>query len=581
MAVESEPKTLETLTLDESDPPVDGSALVARALAAAGVRHMFGVVGIPVTAVATRAVAAGVRFLAFHNEQSAGYAASAYGYLTGAPGVLLTVSGPGCVHGLAGLSNAAANAWPTVLISGSCDQADFGKGDFQELDQIAAVKPFVKLAVKAARVADIPPLVREVLAVAAAGRPGGCYLDLPSDVLHETIPESEAAMLLAAPANPRVGQIRDPETLEIENAVSLLRRAERPLIVFGKGAAYARAEDALKKLIDTTGIPFLPTPMGKGLLPDTHELAASAARSLAIGRCDVALVVGARLNWLLHFGEPPRWSKDVKFILVDISKEEIELRKPHIGLVGDAKRILNLINEEIKDDPFCLGRSHPWVEAISKKVKENAAKIEAQLGKDVVPFNFFTPMRIIRDAILAEGSPAPILVSEGANTMDVGRAVLVQNEPRTRLDAGTWGTMGVGLGYCIAAAVASPGRLVVAVEGDSGFGFSAMEVETLVRYQLPVVVIVFNNGGVYGGDRRSSDEITGPYKDDPAPTSFVPNAAYHALIEAFGGKGYVAATPQELKSALSESFSARKPAVINVIIDPYAGAESGRLQHKN
>jgi 2-hydroxyacyl-CoA lyase 1 len=259
--------------------------------------------------------------------------------------------------------------------------------------------------------------------------------------------------------------------------VDLLRNAERPLIVFGKGAAYARAENELKRLVESTGIPFLPTPMGKGLLPDTHELAASAARSLAIGKCDVALVVGARLNWLLHFGEPPKWSKDVKFILVDVSEEEIELRKPHLGLVGDAKKVLELVNKEIKEDPFCLGKNHPWLEAISKKARDNVSRMEAQLAKDVVPFNFLTPMRIIRNAILEVGSPAPVLVSEGANTMDVGRAVLVQTEPRTRLDAGTWGTMGVGLGYCIAAAVAEPHRLVVAVEGDSGFGFSAMEVE--------------------------------------------------------------------------------------------------------
>ncbi|RZR77751.1 hypothetical protein BHM03_00002923 [Ensete ventricosum] len=456
---------------------IDGSTMAALSLARAGVQHMFGVVGIPVTAVATRAVAAGVRFLAFHNEQSAGYAATAYGYLTGRPGVFLTVSGPGCVHGLAGLSNAAINAWPAVMISGSCDQADAGKGDFQELDQIEAVKPFVKFSAKATHISQIPRLVYQVLSQAVAGRPGGCYLDLPSDVLHQTISDSEADKILSEAENPRIEEITDKEVLDIEKAVSLLRSAERPLIVFGKGAAFARAEEPLKKLIETTGIPFLPTPMGKGLVPDTHELAATAARSLAIGQCDVALIVGARLNWLLHFGQPPRWSKDVKFILVDISTEEIELRKPHLGLVGDAKRVVELINKEIKDQPFCLGRSHPWVEAISKKAKDNVAKMEVQLSKDVVPFNFFTPMRIIRDAILSVGSPAPILVSEGANTMDVGRAVLVQNEPRTRLDAGTWGTMGVGLGYCIAAAVASPERLVVAVEGDSGFGFSAMEVE--------------------------------------------------------------------------------------------------------
>ncbi|KAM1061015.1 hypothetical protein PS2_025314 [Malus domestica] len=562
---------------------VDGNQLIAKALARFGVDRMFGVVGIPVTSLANRAVSLGVRFIAFHNEQSAGYAASAYGYLTGRPGVLLTVSGPGCVHGLAGLSNAMANAWPMVMISGSCDQKDFGRGDFQELDQIAAVEPFSKFSAKAKSIKEIPDCVFQALAKAGWGRPGGCYLDFPSDVLHQTISEAEAESLLATAAE-KFGEsekVLCVQNSQIEEAVSLLRHAERPLIVFGKGAAFARAENELGKLVERTGIPFLPTPMGKGLLPDTHELAATAARSLAIGKCDVALVVGARLNWLLHFGEPPKWSKDVKFILVDVSKEEIELRKPHLGLVGDAKLVLEKINLGIKDDPFCLGKSHPWVAAISSKVKDNVSKMEAQLAKEVVPFNFLTPMKIIRDAIAGLGSPAPILVSEGANTMDVGRSVLVQTEPRTRLDAGTWRTMGVGLGYCIAGAVASPDRLVVAVEGDSGFGFSAMEVETLVRYQLPVVVIVFNNGGVYGGDRRSLDEISGPYKDDPAPTSFVPSAGYHTLIEAFGGKGYLVGTPEELKSALSESFSAQKPAVINVIIDPYAGAESGRLQHKN
>ncbi|KAF3779833.1 2-hydroxyacyl-CoA lyase [Nymphaea thermarum] len=574
---------------DARESLVDGNLLAAKAFARAGVDHMFGVVGIPVTSFGNCSVSEGIRFIAFHNEQSAGYAASAYGYLTGKPGVLLTVSGPGCVHGLAGLSNAMINTWPMVLVSGSSDQADAGKGDFQELDQLAAVKPFAKCAVKATDIRKIPELVSTVVNCCVAGRPGGCYLDLPTDVLHQTLPYGEAADLLEAvqpfvPAwedgDPSGGRTAVPED-KIETAVAALRGAQRPLVVFGKGAAYARAEKGLRDFVEITGTPFLPTPMGKGLIPDTHPLAATAARSLAIGQADVVLVVGARLNWLLHFGEPPRWSPEVKFILVDVSEEEIELRRPHVGIVGDARVVMEAMVREVKDDPFCLGGSHPWVEKVRAKAEDNVKKMSAGLDRVVVPFNFLTPMRIIRDAILSLGSPSPILVSEGANTMDVGRAVLVQTEPRTRLDAGTWGTMGVGLGYCIAAAVAEPKRLVVAVEGDSGFGFSGMEVETVVRYQLPVVVIVFNNGGVYGGDRRNPEDIKGPYKDDPAPTSFVPGAAYHTLMEAFGGKGYLVSTPEELQFALNESFSARRPALINVTIDPYAGAESGRMQHKN
>ncbi|CAM6097231.1 unnamed protein product [Calypogeia fissa] len=567
---------------------LDGNLLAAKAFAKAGVEHMYGVVGIPVTTLANCAMREGIRFIAFHNEQSAGYAASASGYLTGKPGVLLTVSGPGAVHGLAGLSNGMINTWPILMVSGSSVQADVGKGDFQELDQVEIVKPFVKYSAKAKSIREIPTAVAEAISASVSSRPGGTYVDIPSDVLHETITEEDAEKLLESVTEfvPIWALTNIPKALQapkadVAQAISLLRHAQKPLIVFGKGAAYARAEEPIKRLVDITHIPFLATPMGKGLLPDSHPLSTSAARSLAIGETDVVLVIGARLNWLLHFGEPPRWSKTVKFILVDVSKEEIEFRKPTLGLVGDARVVLQQIVTDVKDDPFCFGDHHPWLQKLKAKSQANIEKMAVSLARVVVPFNFLTPLRIIRDAILAEGSPAPILVSEGANTMDVGRSVLEQTEPRTRLDAGTWGTMGVGLGYTIAAAVTQPGRLVVAVEGDSGFGFSAMEVETLVRYNLPVVVIVFNNGGVYGGDRRTPEEASGPYKDDPAPTSFVPGARYDLLIEAFGGKGYLVGTPEELQSALKESFGARKPAVINVTIDPYAGSESGRMGHRN
>lgn len=476
---------------------VDGNLLAARAFARMGVEQMFGVVGIPVTSFATSCVREGVRFIAFHNEQSAGYAASAAGYLTGKPGVLLTVSGPGCVHGLAGLSNAHINTWPMILVSGSSVQADIGKGDFQELDQVEIVKPFAKYAGKAHNISEIPKVVAEAVSTSVSGRPGGTYVDLPADVLHEEVTEEEAVELLAdlkpyVPIWAREGPRKDfaAGDSEISEAASLLRNAKRPLIVFGKGAAYSHAEGALKNLVETTGIPFLATPMGKGLLPDAHPLSAAAARSLALGEADVALVVGARLNWLLHFGESPRWSSDVKFILVDVSKEEIEFRKPALGLLGDADVVLKQLSKEIKDQPFSLGEKNEWVQKIKAKVQANVQKMAGSLNKEVVPFNFLTPMRIIRDAILSVGSPAPILVSEGANTMDVGRSVLEQTEPRTRLDAGTWGTMGVGMGYAIAAAVTNPEKLVVAVEGDSGFGFSGLEVEVCNSNRAGVCIYV-------------------------------------------------------------------------------------------
>ncbi|XP_024541758.1 2-hydroxyacyl-CoA lyase isoform X1 [Selaginella moellendorffii] len=564
---------------------IDGNMLAVKALAAAGVETMYGVVGIPVTSLATYAMKVGIKFIAFRNEQSAGYAASAAGFLTGKPGVLLTVSGPGCVHGLAGLSNAMINTWPLVMISGSCTQKDIGKGDFQELDQMEAVKPFVKYSGKASQISEVPEVVSKAFQVALEDQPGGTYIDLPSDVLHENISVEEAEKLLAGvkAAKPMFSRELECHCSEsdIQEALSLLHKAEKPLVVFGKGAALSRAEGAIKQFVERSGIPFLATPMGKGVISDTHHLSAGAARSLALRESDVALVIGARLNWLLHFGEPPQWSDSVKFILVNTSKEEMELRRPAVKLVGDARMVMTDLNKQWKDSPFSLGDKHPWVEKLKNKASDSVEKMAARLKQDVVPFNFLTPLRIIRDAISSLGSPTPILVSEGANTMDIGRTVFQQLEPRTRLDAGTWGTMGIGMGYAIAAAVESPGRLVVAVEGDSGFGFSGFELETIVRYNLPIVVIIFNNDGVYGGDRRTPEDKEGPLKDFPAPTSFIPCARYDKVMEAFGGSGYFVKEPKELESAVNEAFASKKPALINVRIDPFAGSESGRMHHKN
>ncbi|CAI5972241.1 unnamed protein product [Closterium sp. NIES-65] len=1033
---------------------LDAPALIALSLARLGVTHLFGVIGIPVTAVATAAQQQGIRFLSFRNEQAAGYAAAAYGYLTGTPGVLLTVSGPGCVHALAGVSHAQVNTWPLLLLSGSCTQEDVGQGDFQELDQVRVVRPFVKESGRAKSIAEIPGVVKRAAEATVAGRPGGAYVDLPADVLHGSISEEDARKLLedVKPLVPLWRTALDPSAplasaLEssLTEAIALLREAKAPLLVVGKGAAYAHAENQIAALVELTGIPFLPTPMGKGVLSDTHPLCISAARSLALSQADVALVVGARLNWILHFGQPPKWAAGVKFVLVDVDESEVAQRRPAVGLVGDARAVVGRLaarwaaegGQKVAADnpwvsklkvskprhvklrlsctrPSCLsipslvpipipptplrplthrmvlaiavlspiawcwplpsshplhgvghcrplthcmvlaiavlsliawcwpllsshplhgvghcrplthcmvlaiavlspiawcwplpsshplhgvghcrplthcmvlaiavlspiawcwpllsshplhgvghcrplthcmvlaiavlspiawcwplpsshplhgvghcrplthcmvlaiavlspiawcwplpsshplhgvghcrplthcmvlaiavlspiawcwplpsshplhgvGHCHPlthcmvlaiavlspiawcwpllsshplhgvghcrplthcmvlaiavlspiawcwplpsshplhgvghcrplthcmvlaiailspiawcWplpsshplhgvghcrplthcmVLAIAvlspiawprhqptasewslffprtptpststapcgfstphpllvsqqAKASTNTVRMESLLSQDVHPLNFHCSLRVLRDKLAAlPPSITTLLCSEGANTMDMGRTVLPQLTPRSRLDAATWGTMGVGLGYAVAAAVAPLGeegesggsgseggekgkreRLVVALEGDSAFGFSGMEIETMVRYNLPIIVVVMNNGGIYGGDRRGPVQLPDSTRSDPPPTSFVEGARYDRMMEAFGGRGYHVTTVQELGAALEQAFKERKPAVVNVVVDPLAGAESGRLTHKN
>ncbi|PRW45703.1 2-hydroxyacyl- lyase isoform A [Chlorella sorokiniana] len=582
--------------IDFSKQPNDGYFLVARALAKLGVRHMFGVIGIPVTQLASAAQACGIRFISCRNEQAAGYAAAAAGFLTGVPGVLLTVSGPGVVHGIAGLSNAQVNCWPLVMISGSCEQNEVGKGAFQECDQLAAVGGHVKWAGQAATAADIPGTIAQAFQAAASGRPGAAYVDIPSNILMASVDDLAAVQQAeAAVAGPLSVPRPAPPAAGVAAAAQLLRGAQRPLLVVGKGAGYAQAEGPLRQLAEAAGLPFLATAMGRGVVPDDSPLCANAARSMALGQADVALVVGARLNWQLHFGEAPRWSSGIKFILLDVEPSEQDAAKSAVVLRGDAGTgatalLAALRQGQAADTPLLPGAAASgWRAGLQAKVAGARDKLAAKMARTAFPLDYHTTLRVVRDELNRLPKPA-VVVSEGANTMDNARVLLEPVvAPRSRLDAGTWGTMGVGPGYAIAAAVVAPDRNVVAVEGDSAFGFSGMECETICRYNLPVCVVVMNNGGIYGGDRReqrlrelaAAGLAAAGVPTDPAPTDFVPQSKYHLLMEAFGGKGVAVATADELQAALRQALESRCPTLINVAIDPQAGVESGNVHAFN
>jgi 2-hydroxyacyl-CoA lyase 1 len=510
---------------------------------------------------------------------------------------MLAVSGPGLVHALAGLANAQANCWPLVLVAGSCARADAGRGAFQELDQLAAAAPFVKLAVRANAPADVPAAVLAAYEAAAAGRPGAAYVDIPSDVLMEEISSEEAEAALAAlpvggPPRPRPAA----PAADVAAAAALLCAAARPLAVVGKGAAYARAEAPLRALVAATGLPFLATSMGRGVVPDEDARCANAARSAALAGADVALVFGGRLNWQLHFGDAPKWAPGVKFILVDPEPSPADAARAAVVLRGDAGAVAEQLLAALAGagaglDAAAVGA---WAAALAARAAASRAKLAAAAAAagplpPGAPLDYAAALRVIRAAL--DGlDPPPAVVAEGANTMDQARLLLgPARAPRCRLDAGTWGTMGVGPGYAMAAAAADPGRRVVALEGDSAFGFSAMEVETMCRYRLPITVLVFNNGGIYGGDRRpaalraaaAAGLAWAGAPADPPPTAFVPGARYELLAEAFGGAGAAAATEGELADALAAALVHDGPTVINIAIDPAAGVESASVHAFN
>ena len=535
---------------------IDGATLIARSLKQQGADYMFGVVGFPVAAIAAAAQREGIQYYGFHNEQAASYAACAVGYLTGRPGVCLTVCGPGMIHGIAGMANAWSNTWPMILIGGAPDSYQDGQGSFQEAPQVEAARPFAKMSRRAETIERIPYYVEQAVRTSIYGRPGAVYLDFTNDVISGRVEEADVAFQDRCPDPPRT----HAEPGSVEQAVDALKSAERPLVIVGKGAAYSRAEDEVREFIDKTQLPFLASPMGKGVVPDDHPLSVAPARSFALQNADLVFLMGARLNWIMHFGLPPRFDGKVRIVQMDISAEEIGTNVPtEVALVGDAKAITGQLNTVLEKSPWTYPQETTWWNGLSAKSEENKAAVAAMEQDESEPMGYYRVLRAVREAIPDDA----IIASEGASTMDIGRTVLPNIVPRARLDAGTFGTMGVGVAQAIAAAAVHPDRKVVAVEGDSGFGFSAMEVEVACRYGLPITFIVVNNNGIGGGPTELD-------RENIPPGSFVPNARYEMIIEAFGGKGYFVTELAELDATLKKAVDDPTPSIVNIMIDPKA-----------
>ncbi len=551
---------------------IDGFHLVIEAMKLNGLDTIFGVVGIPVTDLARLAQGEGIRYIGFRHEQSAGNAAAIAGYLTQKPGICLTVSAPGFLNGMVALANATTNGFPMIQISGSSDRAivDLQQGDYEELDQMNAAKPYAKAAYRLNRPEDIGIGIARAIRAAVSGRPGGVYLDLPANVLSASLDAETAKRSLVRVVDAVPRQIPAPES--VKRALDVLARAERPLIILGKGAAYAQADADIRAVIEKTAIPFLPMSMAKGLLPDDHPQSAAAARSFALAQADVVMLIGARLNWLLGHGKSPQWSPAAQFVQLDIAPTEMDSNRPIAApVVGDIASSIAALLAMLKPGQIRPGSS--WLNELAQRKQRNTEHMTARLAAKPNPMDFYSALGAI-GGVLAE-KPEVYLVNEGANTLDIARNVIDMRAPRRRLDCGTWGVMGIGMGYAIGAAVVS-GKPVVAIEGDSAFGFSAMEIETICRYQLPIVVVVFNNGGVYRGD-----DVNRSGGADPAPTVLMKQAHYEKLIEAFGGAGHYVVDPQGLAKALADALASGKPALINCVIDPNAGTESGHIGNLN
>ncbi|MGN1336359.1 MAG: oxalyl-CoA decarboxylase [Limosilactobacillus mucosae] len=550
-----------------------GADLLIDALQKNGLNNIYGVVGIPVTDFARLAQLRGMKFFGFRREDAAVDAAAAAGYLTQKPGVALTVSAPGFLNGLTALAQATKNCFPLIMISGSSERhiIDLDQGDYEGLDQYNVAKPFCKAAYRVDRAQDMGLAVARAVRTALSGRPGGVYLDLPANTIGQQIEvtdDSDAGIYEVVDPAPK----QAPSDEAINRAVEVIKGAKKPLIILGKGAAYAQSEKLVQKLVADTDIPFLPMSMAKGLISDEDKHSAAAARSLSLSGADVVILIGARLNWMLSHGAAPTFNPNAKFVQLEIEATEFDSnQKIDAPLQGDLNSILAKLVPALEKAGYQTPQA--WLDEISAKTAENVAKFakRVEAGETNAKFGYYGTLEPIKEYFLK--NPDTYLVSEGANTLDIGRNMIDMKLPRHRLDTGTWGVMGVGLGYAIATAIET-GKPVVALEGDSAFGFDGMEMETICRYHLPITVVVVNNGGIYNGTDR---EVA----DQPGPTMLDATARYEYMAKAFGGDSHFVSSYQEMKVVFEQAVASKRPNIINVQIDPSMGKESGHIGNLN
>ncbi len=531
---------------------IKGEQVIARCFKDEGVDTIFFMMGGPTSGTAGACLELGMQGIYVRHEQAAAMAAHAYARVTGKPGICITPSGPGTANALTGLANAWADAAPIIAIGGSAPMRATTLDAFQEMDQVAIMKPVVKAAYRIDLAARIPEYISIAFREALDTKKGPVYLDLPGDILNAKLDDER----LYFPANYRVTSRPAGDPMLVRSAVELLLAAERPLVVTGSGVLWSDAAAEMREFIDTTGLPFFTTPQGRGVVPEDHPRSFPGARSMAFREADVVLVIGARANSMLSFLRPPRFSPAARFINVNLDGKEIgHNRGVEIGIIGDAKLVLRQLTEE------AAGRFNPrhesaWVAQLAAKHRSNQERSAPLLHSDAVPIHPLRLCREVRDLI----SRDTILIVDGHEILNFARQSIPIYQPGCSINAGPHGCMGVGVPFGIGAKVAKPDAPVLVLSGDGAFGWNGMEMDTAIRHKLPIVVVVSNNAGFTS--RKTGGTVGRELGWQ----------RYDKMVEALGGYGEFVEKPAEIRGAIERAIQSGKPALVNVCTDPEAQA---------
>ncbi len=537
-----------------------GEQVIAQCFKNEGVDTIFFMMGGPTSGTAGGCLALGMQGIYVRHEQAAAMAAHAYSRVTGKPGICITPSGPGTANAVTGLANAWGDATPIIAIGGSAPMRGTTMETFQEMDQVSMMRPVVKAAYRVDIASRIPEYVSLAFREAMDGKKGPIYLDLPGDVLATPVDTDK----IYWPTKYRVDSrpAGDPEL--VDRAIEILRQAQRPIVVTGSGVLWSGASEEMRRFIDATGLPFWTTPQGRGVVPEDHPRAFPAARSMAFREADVVLVIGARANSMLSFLRPPRFSADAKFININIDGREIgHNRGVEVGIIGDAKLVLKQLTAAAAGK-FRPQEETPWISQLSAKERSNAEHDLPLLNSNKVPIH---PLRLcneVRDIITRD----TILVTDGHEILNFARQSIPIYAPATSINAGPHGCMGVGIPFGIGAKAAAPDRPVLVLSGDGAFGWNGMEMDTAIRHNLAIVVVISNNGGFTS--HQTGWSAAGVKEGNVGRD--LGWQRYDKMVEAFGGYGEFVEKPDQIRAAIERAIKSGKPALVNVCTDPDAQA---------
>jgi len=543
---------------------LNGGHLVARTLKQAGVNHIFTLCGGHILPIYDGCITEDLRVVDMRHEQACAHAADAYARLTRNIGVAVVTAGPGVTDAVTGVANAYSARSPLLLIGGAAPLGLRGLGALQETEQVALLRPITKGSWTVAETRQIPEVLTTAIRHALTGRPGPVFVEIPVDLLM-TLIEDRLAPIPTRYVH-RAATLADPD--DVVRVAHLISRAEQPVVLAGSGVYWDEAAKALHSFADSAGVPVFMNGAGRGCLAPDHPAAFSQARGWALANADLVLALGAQLDFRVGYGRPPTFAENAQVVMVDCDPAELGRNRPlEVGLSGHVGRVLEQLVDTLP--PALPARFEEWRRRVGQRERESVERLRAESTSDAVPISHYRWAAEIASVV----TPETIVVGDGGDVVGCASKFVPVTSPGQWLDPGPFGCLGVGPPFAIAAKLLHPDRRVLLIAGDGAFGLNGMEVETAVRFQLPMTIVIGNDAG-WGQIRNPQLSFFGAER---AVGTSLPATRFDLMVEALGGRGVHVTRPDEIRPALQKALEGDEVVCINVALDPAAYRRTGQV----